>query len=100
MAIGAIRDLDKAKSHANELQELGISAEAEISPHTIELENRTFSLQGTVETQFKELRRILRTLYYRELGLPPPDPQVAAAVATAEQNLEAAIGSSASSESP
>ena len=100
LAIGAIRDLDKAKSHANELQELGISAEAEISPHTIELENRTFSLQGTVETQFKELRRILRTLYYRELGLPPPDPQVAAAVATAEQNLEAAIGSSASSESP
>lgn len=99
LAISAIRDLDKAKSHANALRELGISAEAEISPHTIELENRTFSLQGSVENQFKELRRILRTLYYRELGLPPPDPQVAAAVATAEESLEAAVGSTASSES-
>lgn len=99
LAISAIRDLDKAKSHASALRELGISAEAEISPHTIELENRTFSLQGTVETQFKELRRILRTLYYRELGLPPPDPEIAAAVATAEENLEAAVGSAASSES-
>lgn len=98
LAIGAIRDLDKAKSHANALRELGLSAEAAVSPHTIELENRTFSLQGTVEAQFKELRQILRTLYYRELGLPPPDPQVAAAVATAEENLEAAVGSSTSSE--
>ena len=98
LAIGAIRDLDKAKSHANALRELGISAEADISPHTIELENRTFSLQGTVETQLKELRRILRTLYYRELGLPPPDPQVAAAVAIAEESLETAVGSAASSQ--
>ncbi|MDE0444285.1 MAG: hypothetical protein OXL38_19525 [Gammaproteobacteria bacterium] len=100
LAISAIRDLDKARSHANELRELGLSAEAEISPHTIELENRTFSLQGTVENQFKELRQILRTLYYRELGLPPPDPQVAAAVATAEESLQAAVGSSALPESP
>ena len=99
LAIGAIRDLDKAKAHANALRELGISAEAEISPHTIELENRTFSLQGTVETQFKELRRILRTLYYRELGLPAPDARTVAAVATAEEGLEAAVGSSAGSES-
>lgn len=93
LAVGAIRDLDIAKSHANALQELGVSAEAEISPHTIDLENRTFSLQGTVETQLKELRQILRTLYYRELGLPPPDPEVLAQVATAEESLEAVAGS-------
>ena len=93
LAVGAIRDLDIAKSHANALQELGVSAEAEISPHTIDLENRTFSLQGTVETQLKELRQILRTLYYRELGLPPPDPQVLAEVATTEESLEAVAGS-------
>ncbi|MDE0192693.1 MAG: hypothetical protein OXQ90_15180 [Gammaproteobacteria bacterium] len=99
LAIGAIRDLDKAKSHANALRELGTSAEAEISPHTIELENRTFSLQGTMETQLKELRQILRTLYYRELGLPPPDPEVSAAVATAEETLEAAVGTLTSPES-
>lgn len=99
LAIGAIRSLERARAHANALQELGLSAEAEISPHTIELENRTFSLQGTVEAQYQELRRILRTLYYRELGLPPPDPEVAAAVAAAEQNLENAVGPSASPES-
>ena len=100
LAIGAIRDLDRAKSHANALRELGISAEAQISPHTIELENRTFSLQGTVQAQLKEVRQILRTLYYRELGLPPPDPQVLAAVGTAEERLEAAVGASAKPESP
>ncbi|MXY55162.1 MAG: hypothetical protein F4029_12580 [Gammaproteobacteria bacterium] len=100
LAIGAIRDLEKARSHANELQELGVSAEAEISPHTIELENRTFSLQGTVEAQYKELRRILRTLYYRELGLPPPDPEVAKAVASAEENLKNAVRPTATHESP
>ena len=100
LAIGAIRDLDRAKSHANALQELGLSAEAEISPHTIELENRTFSLQGTVEAQYRELRQILRTLYYRELGLPPPEPEVAAAAALAEESLNDAVGPIASSESP
>ncbi|MCY3840213.1 MAG: hypothetical protein OXH09_16450, partial [Gammaproteobacteria bacterium] len=98
LAVSAIRDLDKAKSHANALRELGVSAGAGISPHTIELENRTFNLQGTVETQLKELRQILRTLYYRELGLPPPDPQVLAAVSTAEDSLEAAVGAAASPE--
>ncbi len=100
LAIGAIRDLDRARSHANALQELGVSAEAEISPQTIELENRTFSLQGTMEAQYKEVRRILRTLYYRELGLPPPDPEVAAAVAMAEENLKNAVEPTASHESP
>ena len=90
LAMDAIRDLDIAKGHANALRELGVSAEAEISPHTIELENRTYSLQGSVEEQYKELRRILRTLYYRELGLPPPDPEIAAEVAAAEEHLNRA----------
>lgn len=99
MAIGAIRDLDRAKSHASSLQELGVSAEAEISPYTIELENRTFNLQGTVKAQLEEVRRILRILYHRELGLPPPDPEVAAALAAAEENLNNAVESAASSES-
>ena len=99
LAIGAIRDLDRARAHANELRELGVSAEAEISPHTIELENRTYSLQGSVEAQYKELRRILRTLYYRELGLPPPDPEVTAAVEAAEEKLKDAAVSSATADS-
>lgn len=62
----------EAQMHADVLQELGVSAEAEISPHTIELENQTLTLQGNVETQYEELRRILRKIYYEELGLDPP----------------------------
>jgi hypothetical protein len=68
--------LDKraeAQIHAEVLQELGNSAEAEISPHTIELENQTVRLTGTVDAQYAELRRILRQIYYRELGLAAPD---------------------------
>lgn len=68
--------LDKraeAQIHAEVLQELGTSAEAEIAPHTIELENQTVRLTGTVEAQYTELRRILRQIYYKELGLPAPE---------------------------
>ena len=62
-----------AKVHSEVLQELGISAEAEIAPHTIELENRTISLQGTVAAQYEQLRLILKRLYHEEIGQPLPD---------------------------
>ena len=65
----AIQDYADAKIHSEVLHELGTSAEAEISPHTIELENRTISLQGTVAAQYEHLRRILKQIYYEELGL-------------------------------
>ncbi len=68
--------LDKraeASIHAEVLQELGNSAEAEIGPHTIELENQTVQLTGTVDAQYNELRRILRQIYYKELGVAAPD---------------------------
>ena len=65
----AIDKFAQAKVHAEVLQELGISAEAEIVPHTIELENQTLRLQGTVDEQYEELRRILKKVYLEELGL-------------------------------
>ena len=68
--------------HAEVLQELGTSAEAEIAPHTIELENQTVRLTGTVEAQYTELRRILRQIYYKELGLTAPE----AAAEVAKEN--------------
>ncbi len=76
----AIDKLAEAKVHAEVLQELGISAEAEIVPHTIELENQTLRLQGTVDEQYEELRRILRKVYLEELGLAlGSDPAATAA---------------------
>lgn len=73
--------LDKraeASIHAEVLQEVGIAAEAEVMPHTIELENQTVRLQGTVEEQYQELRGILRRLYFADLGLPDPAAEAAA----------------------
>ena len=73
-AVGrGIQAFADAKVHSEVLQELGASAEAEISPHTIELENRTLSLQGTVEDQYEQLRRVLKRIYYEELGLALPE---------------------------
>ena len=67
---GALDKNAAIEIHAERLRELGAAAEAEIAPHTIELENRTHRLQGTVEAQFDNLRRILGDLYRAETGLP------------------------------
>jgi hypothetical protein len=71
----AIAKRAEAEIHAEVLQEVGIAAEAEIMPHTIELENQTVRLQGTVEEQYQELRGILRTIYFEDIGLPVPEDQ-------------------------
>ena len=68
----AVTKRNEAAMQAEVLQEIGVAAEAEIAPHTIELENQTVSLQGTVEEQYTELRRILREVYFEDLDLPPP----------------------------
>ena len=72
----AIAKNAEASIHAEVLQEVGLAAEAEIMPHTIELENQSVRLQGTVEEQYEELRGILRKIYFADLGLPVPEPAV------------------------
>lgn len=91
IAKSGIEKSANAKFHAEVLQELGVSAETEIMPHTIELENQTLSLQGTVDQQYTELRRILRRIYHEELGLAvpddvAPDPQPAAETAASDDD--------------
>jgi hypothetical protein len=71
----AIAKRAEASIHAEVLQEVGVAAEAEIMPHTIELENQTVRLQGTVDEQYQELRGILREIYFEDLGLPVPEDQ-------------------------
>ena len=68
----AIAKRAEAEMHAEALQEVGSAAEVEVIPHTLELENQIVRLQGTVEQQYEELRRILRDLYFADLDLPPP----------------------------
>jgi hypothetical protein len=67
----------EAAIHAEVIEEVGTAAEAEIIPYTIELENQTVRLQGTVDEQYDELRAILRRAYFADLGLPEPpaEPQ-------------------------
>lgn len=68
--------LDKrasAKIHSEILAELGSSAGESITPHTIELENRTIALSGNVEAQYEVFREALRRLYFEEMGLTLPE---------------------------
>ncbi|MCY3819014.1 MAG: hypothetical protein OXH52_06570 [Gammaproteobacteria bacterium] len=69
----ALNKRAEAQVSADMLQELGNSADAAISPHTIELENQVLQLQGSVDAQYQELRRILKMAYYRDLGMVLPD---------------------------
>ena len=66
----AILKKNEAEQYAERLRELATETERELVPTTIELENRTVKLQGSVEEQYTELRSILKTLYYEDLGLP------------------------------
>ncbi|HEY5646697.1 MAG TPA: hypothetical protein VIS76_12180 [Pseudomonadales bacterium] len=75
----AITKRDEAQIHAEVLEEVGVAAEGEIMPHTIELENQSVRLQGNVDQQYDELRGILRKIYFADLGLPVPDLDEAAA---------------------
>ena len=69
----AILKKNEAEQYAERLRELATETERELVPTTIELENRTIKLQGSVEEQYTELRSILKTLYYEDLGLPFPE---------------------------
>ena len=69
----AILKKNEAEQYAERLRELATETERELVPTTIELENRTIKLQGSVEEQYTELRTILKTLYYEDLGLPFPE---------------------------
>ena len=69
----AIAKRDEAQIHAEVISEVGIAAEAEIMPYTIELENQSVRLQGNVDEQYEELRGILRRMYFADLGLPEPE---------------------------
>jgi len=68
----AVQKRNEAEQQAERLRELGSAAEAELVPTTIELENQTLRLQGNVEEQYGELRKILRRLYFEDMGLEPP----------------------------
>lgn len=59
---------DEALLHSETLRELGSSLEAELEPSVVDLQDRSITLSGTVDDQFKEWRRILTRMFEVEQG--------------------------------
>jgi hypothetical protein len=69
LIISGIRTRQEAEQLADKLREVGSAAEAELVPTTIDLENQTVRLSGSVEEQYEQLRDILKRLYLEDLNL-------------------------------
>jgi hypothetical protein len=62
---------DERQMHIEALAELGNSLEMEIAPRTIELEERTITLSGSVEAQYEQWRELLADIYATDIGEAP-----------------------------
>ncbi len=58
----------EAKMAVESLREIAASLDATIEPNTVELENQTVTLSGTVEQQYDQWKEILRQIYIAETG--------------------------------
>ncbi len=59
---------EEAKVHAEALEEISASLDAEMQPHTMKLEDRTVTLSGSVNEQYGQWRQILKDIYNAETG--------------------------------
>ena len=81
----ALTKRNEAVMHSEVMREVGTAVESELMPYTMDLENQTLTLQGSVNEQYDQLRQVLRRLYYEDLQLPvPPDPAAPAGAADTE----------------
>lgn len=60
----------EAAEHTEQVAEMGSSLEAEIAPQVIELEDRTVTLTGTVQSQYQQWQSLLHQIYEKERGTP------------------------------
>lgn len=71
MAIKSGIDVGKeAQIHADAIQELGQSFGADAAPIVVDVEGRVVTLSGSADEQYREWRRLLRTIFVNETGLP------------------------------
>ena len=61
---------EEAKVHAEALEEISASMDAEMEPHNMKLDNRTVTLSGSVNEQYGQWRQILKDIYSAETGEP------------------------------
>jgi len=59
-----------AKIHVESLRELAQSFDAEVEPMLIEVEGRVLRLEGSVEAQYAEWRKLLHEIFTEEAALP------------------------------
>ena len=84
---------DEANIHREALLEMGASLESELEPSVVDLQDRSITLSGTVEDQYKEWRRILSRMFAIDEGLPLEQGQLegvegAAAIGVEEASIE------------
>ncbi len=73
LAIKSGIDIGKeAQIHADAIQELGQSFNADVAPIVMEVEGRVVTLRGSAEEQYREWRRLLRAIFANETGFPVP----------------------------
>ncbi|MDJ0656836.1 MAG: hypothetical protein QNJ40_21930 [Xanthomonadales bacterium] len=63
----------QAKIHEEALKELAASFDSEVQPIVLEVEGEVVKLNGSLESQYSEWRRLLREIYSAEVGLPATD---------------------------
>lgn len=66
---------EEAKVHAEALEEISASMDAEMEPHTMNLENRTVTLSGSVNEQYGQWKQLLKEIYEAETGDVQSAPQ-------------------------
>ena len=81
LIISGLNKKQQSAQLADRLREIGSDTEAELIPTTIQLDNETLRLTGSVEQQYTELRKILRRLYLEEYGLEPSQTSQSPALA-------------------
>jgi len=63
-------DFAELKYQQDTLKELAESFNAELAPTVLELEGEVIKLNGNLEAQFVQWRRLLRQIYAKETGFP------------------------------
>ena len=69
MIVSGLKKKQEAAQLSERLLEIVDDAETKLVPTTIQLENETIRLEGSVEEQYEALRVLLRDLYYKDLGI-------------------------------
>ncbi|MEJ8566371.1 hypothetical protein [Elongatibacter sediminis] len=66
--VSGLNKREEAKVHAEALDEITASMDSEMEPHTIQLQERTVTLSGSVNDQYEQWREVLREMYTTETG--------------------------------